>query len=71
MGQKNIPIDSSTYEFLKSLKKPGESFSELILRLIRGYNDNILRHFGGWDLDDGEMDEIQASLKYGWSRWIG
>lgn len=69
MGQKNIPVDSSTYELLQSLKKLGELFRELILRLIRGRNDTILRHFGGWDLDDAELDEIQSSLKDGWSRW--
>ncbi|TFH05496.1 MAG: hypothetical protein E4H14_12640, partial [Candidatus Thorarchaeota archaeon] len=49
MGQKNIPVDSHTYEILKSLKRPSESFRELILRLIRDQGDRVLRHFGSWE----------------------
>ncbi len=69
MGQKNIPVDTHTYELLKSLKRPSESFRELILRLIRSKNDRILRHFGSWELDDEELAKIQESLDQGWAGW--
>lgn len=35
MGSKNIAISDEAYERLKSLKKPGESFTELIERMTR------------------------------------
>jgi predicted CopG family antitoxin len=69
MGQKNIPVDSYTYEILKSLKRPSESFRELILRLIRSQGDRVLRHFGAWELDEDELVEIRESLTQGWTRW--
>jgi predicted CopG family antitoxin len=69
MGQKNIPVDSHTYEILKSLKRPSESFRELILRLIRGQGDRVLRHFGSWEVDADELAEIQDSLNKGWAGW--
>ena len=69
MGQKNIPVDTDTYEILKSLKQPKESFRELILRLVKGQKDRILRHFGAWDLDDDELMNITQSLEDGWAGW--
>jgi predicted CopG family antitoxin len=35
MGTKNIAISDEAYERLKSLKRPGESFTELIERMTR------------------------------------
>ena len=35
MGTKNIAISDEAYEKLKSLKRPGESFTELIERMTR------------------------------------
>ena len=35
MATKNIAISDEAYEKLKSLKKPGESFTELIERMTR------------------------------------
>ena len=69
MGQKNIPVDHETYEMLKSLKKDTESFRELILRLIKGQNDRILRHYGSWEMDDDEVEDIFNTLNEGWSGW--
>jgi len=69
MGQKNIPVDTDTYEILKSLKRPRESFRELIRRLIRGQGNRILRNFGAWELDDDEFEEFQDALKKGWEGW--
>ena len=35
MGTKNIAISDEAYEKLKTLKRPGESFTELIERMTR------------------------------------
>jgi predicted CopG family antitoxin len=35
MGSKNIAISDEAYQRLKALKKPGESFTELIERITR------------------------------------
>ena len=35
MGTKNFAISDEAYERLKSLKKPGESFTELIERMTK------------------------------------
>jgi predicted CopG family antitoxin len=35
MGTKNIAISDEAYQRLKSLKKPGESFTELIERMTK------------------------------------
>lgn len=69
MAQKNIPVDTETYEVLKSLKRPNESFRELIVRLIEGQRDRILRHFGSWELNDDELEEINTALEKGWAGW--
>jgi len=69
MGQKNIPVDSHTYELLKSLKRPSESFRELILRLVQGQGDRVLRHFGSWELDEDELVKILDVLDQGWTGW--
>lgn len=36
MGTKNIAISDEAYQMLKALKKPRESFTEVIERLTRG-----------------------------------
>jgi predicted CopG family antitoxin len=69
VAQKNIPVDTETYEVLKSLKRPNESFRELIVRLIEGQRDRILRHFGSWELNDDELEEINTALEKGWAGW--
>ncbi len=69
MGQKNIPVDSQTYEILKSLKRPSESFCELILRLIQSQGDRVLRHFGSWELDEDELTKIREVLEQGWVKY--
>jgi predicted CopG family antitoxin len=38
MGTKNIAISDEAYQRLKSLKRPGESFTELIDRMTRSHS---------------------------------
>lgn len=69
MGQKNIPVDTKTYELLKALKRPNESFRELILRLIRERRTRILDHFGRWNMTDEEVEDLMHWLDEGWKSW--
>ncbi len=69
MDQRNIPVDTKTYELLKALKRPSESFSELILRLIRERRTKILDHFGRWNMTDEEIEDLMLRLDEGWKTW--
>ena len=46
MGSKLISIREDIYYKLKKLKRPNESFSEVIERLILSHKKDPLRHFG-------------------------
>ncbi|MHA1771904.1 MAG: antitoxin VapB family protein [Candidatus Thorarchaeota archaeon] len=65
MDQK-ILVDQKTYEMLKSLKRPDESFSKLLLRLIRSQRAKILDHYGRWSMTDKEVDNLMNRLEVGW-----
>ena len=69
MDQKNIPVDEKTYEMLKSMKHPNESFRELIIRLVEQQRGRILKHFGNWMMTDEEAKTLFDSLEEGWAGW--
>jgi len=69
MGQKNIPVDEKTYEMLKSMKLPNESFRELIIRLVEHQPGRILKHFGNWMMTDEEAKSLFDFLEEGWAGW--
>ncbi|MCD6508964.1 MAG: antitoxin VapB family protein [Thermoprotei archaeon] len=61
MGVKTITISIEAYNALVREKRPGESFSDVILRLIRSRGD-LMELAGSWsDLDDEEVGESFAS----------
>ncbi len=58
---KIISLSEKAYETLRSLKKPGESFSEVVIRVsAKEKKKSILEFAGTWDGDDA--DEILAQL---------
>jgi len=61
-----IAISSEAYEALLKARKPGESFSDVILRLVKNRE-------GGLDLAsvwrDIEGDEIERVFKGIWKKW--
>ena len=64
MPSKTITVTEHTYAELKKLKHPGESFSELFLRLARNANgQNLQEFFGAWDIDDAEWTGISEELE--------
>jgi predicted CopG family antitoxin len=50
---KVISLSEKAYETLKGMKKPGESFSDVVLRVAQGKNKKSLLEFSGkWVGDD-------------------
>ncbi len=58
---KVISLSERAYETLKSMKKPGESFSDVVLRVAKEKKKKSLLEFSGkWVGDDA--DEILAQI---------
>jgi predicted CopG family antitoxin len=63
MTSKMISIKEDVYENLKRLKKPNESFSDVISRLIISRKKDPLKHFGiASDLGDEFNDEFENAI---------
>ncbi len=59
---KTISIRDDVYNKLAEIKKEGESFSDVIERLLERKNVNLKKYFGA--LKDSEvLDEIEESLE--------
>ncbi|MBD3407548.1 MAG: antitoxin [Candidatus Lokiarchaeota archaeon] len=56
---KTITIRDEVYNFLKEVKRPKESFSDVIIRLLKNKNIDNLSYFGV--LKDSQiLDEIES-----------
>lgn len=67
MASKNISIRLDLYKQLKKLKKPGESFSDLIERLLKeglkGSPSRLMKHFGAWSELPEDFDQIVETFR--------
>jgi len=69
MVSKTITISLEAYEALLREKRPGESLSDAILRLVRRGGD-IMELAGCWsDVDDEFVEEFLSGMGRAWSRW--
>ncbi len=70
---RTITVSEEAYEALRRLKREGESYSQLILRLARGEEERrrrLLSLFGAWsDLGEEEARELLAELRREWRSW--
>ncbi|MBI4176031.1 MAG: antitoxin VapB family protein [Candidatus Aenigmarchaeota archaeon] len=55
---KVISLSDKAYEALKGLKKPGDSFSDVVLSIAKDTRKGILQFSGRWHGSREEMDEI-------------
>ncbi len=68
MGVKTITISIEAYEALLRLKRPGESFSDVILRLAK--RRSLLDLAGVWrDVDDEELERVLKEIREVWLKW--
>jgi predicted CopG family antitoxin len=59
---KVISLSEKAYETLKGMKKPGESFSDVVIRVAEKEKKKSLLEFSGkWVGDD--IDEVFAEIK--------
>jgi len=69
MVVKTITISLKAYEALLREKRPGESFSDVILRLVERSGD-IMDLAGCWrDVDDDFVDKFLGTVRRAWEDW--
>jgi len=68
MRVKTITISLKAYEALLREKRAGESFSDVILRLVKS-RDRILDLAGAWsDINEDEIEKVFRSIREAWGR---
>uniref|UniRef100_A0A7C4BBI4 Antitoxin n=1 Tax=Thermofilum pendens TaxID=2269 RepID=A0A7C4BBI4_THEPE len=69
MPHRTITISLEAYEALLRLKRPGESFSDVILRLARSVPD-LSELEGVWsDVPEERIEEVLRSIRGAWASW--
>jgi len=70
MGYKTISLSDEAYETLASLKRRGESFTDVILRLCSKTAKQPLTSFAGsWNMSDEEEKKIFGDVSEMWGRY--
>jgi predicted CopG family antitoxin len=68
MGYKNISLREDIYLRLRKAKREGESFSEVIGRLLRP-DDDIMDLFGTLSMSEEERAALFLELDEMWGAW--
>ncbi len=62
MPQKTISLTEEAYNNLLKAKRKKESFSQLIMRLVKNENPSDISKFAGIWKNDAEWDEIEKEI---------
>ncbi|QXJ35396.1 antitoxin VapB family protein [Saccharolobus shibatae] len=66
---KTITISEEAYRLLLKEKRDGESFSDVIVKLIKGNRRKIMKYAGIWsDMNDEETNKLFKDLEKIWVR---
>lgn len=69
VGVKTITVSPKAYEALLRVKRPDESFSDVILRLVSKHR-SLMDLAGAWrGVSDEEVDTVVREAKEAWTRW--
>ncbi len=64
-GFRTISLSDATYRKLRAEKRPGESFTEVIERLLAARQPPLSKHLGAWQpMSEEEYQEIRAKLDF-------
>ena len=69
MPDKTITISREAYEALLKEMRPGETPSDVILRLVRERRKSLLDFAGKWAGDPEELVKAVKELRELWRRW--
>ncbi len=63
MGFKTISLSDSVYRRLKAEKQPGESFSDVIVRLLAVKQPPLMKYAGAWKpITSAELREVRERI---------
>jgi len=64
MGYKTISLSDAVYRKLRVEKRSGESFSDVIMRLIEAKQPPLVKYAGAWKpITQAELQEIRARIE--------
>src|SRR5688572_4427339 len=64
MGFKTISLSDVVYRRLRAEKRSGESFSDVIARLLQAKQPPLMKYAGAWKpMGEAELKEIRARIE--------
>jgi len=66
VARKTIKVSEEAYEILASHKRPEESFTEVIKRVLGGRKKSIMDYWGAWEGTDEEFERIFREIDEMW-----
>lgn len=63
MGRRTVSVKERVYRKLKEEKRPGETFSDVVDRLLRTKPPPLVKHVGAWrPMSPRELEDIRDRI---------